>query len=617
MSGLDWAVFFGYGAAIFALGSYFARRGGESVAAYFVSGRTLPWWLAGASMAATSFAADTPLWITGTMRRGGGIAANWYWWSFLFGHVLAIFVFAPLWRRSAVLTNIEITEVRFSGRPAAALRLLKSVYLAVPINLGAVVWCTLAMQKILEATLGVSRFTAVALCLAFSAGYCVLSGLWGVVATDLLQLGIGLLGALALAWAAVSHAGGISGLEARLAALYGPDHNLFALVPSGDILSPAMTGFFTYTLVLWWSSRNVDGGGALVQRMLACKDERHATGATLFFTLIHYTIRTWPWVLAALASFVFFPLAGTGAGADPALAAYAARVAGDPEFAYPAMIALLPAGLRGLLLASLFAAFASTVDSFLNLSASYLLNDLYRRFLRPEAPERHYLRVSRLFVAVLAVAATAVSYWARSIDQVFSFLLAFSGGIGLVYIGRWFWWRVNAFSEIAAMLASGAAATALSFVSWKPACFDATPFRLVATVAITAAVTLAVTLLSPPEDRETLLGFYRRVRPGGLWGPIRAEAGIGPETSFGARTVGRCLAALALVLGATGGSGKLIFGEIGTGVALFGLAAAGGAALFGLTAREAAGIIPEKTLSGRGSPVVEARRSHARSLGVR
>ncbi len=536
MTALDYAVLAIYCAATFALGTYFARRGGESVSAYFVSGRSLPWWLAGASMAATSFAADTPLWITGIMRRGGGIAANWYWWSFLFGHVLAIFVFAKLWRRSEVLTNVEITEVRFSGRAAAALRLLKSIYLAIPINLGVVVWCTLAMQKILEATLGVSRFEAVVLCLAFSAGYCFLSGLWGVVATDLPQLLVGLAGAVALAWCALAEVGGLRGLSERLAALYPERHaDLVAFFPPGELFGPAATGFLTYVGVLWWSSRNVDGGGALVQRMLACRDERHAAGATLLFVLVHYAVRTWPWVLAALASFALFPLGGggaagaAGAGAHPALASVAERVARDPEFAYPAMIALLPSGMRGLVVASLFAAFASTVDSFLNLSASYLLNDFYRRFVRRNASERHYIRVSRLLVLALAGGATAVSYYASSIDQVFSFLLAFSGGIGLVYIGRWFWWRVNAFSEIAAMLASGATATALSIAGWTPPAFDPVPFRLLVTVAVTAAATLAATLLTRPTDRRTLVAFYRRVRPGGFWGPVRAEAGVAPE----------------------------------------------------------------------------------------
>jgi Na+/proline symporter len=505
--------------------------------------------------------------------------------------------------------------VRFSGRPAAALRLLKSLYLAIPINLFAVVWCTLAMQKILEATVGITRFSAMALCLGFSVAYCLLSGLWGVVAADLIQFAVALGGAIALAWAAVAHAGGMGALTARLDAIYGAGHGLLDLLPplggeGGAVFSPALSGFLVWTCVLWWSSRNVDGGGALIQRMLACKDERHATGATLLFTVIHYAVRTWPWVLAALASFVFFPLAGTGAAPDPALAPFAERVARDPELAYPAMIALLPAGLRGLLLASLFAAFASTVDSFLNLSGSYLLNDVYRRFVRPRADDRHYVLVSRALVLGLALAATVIAGFARSIDQVFSFLLAFSGGIGLVYIGRWFWWRVNAWSEIAAMLASGATASAISLLPHAPAAFaryealrtalgfDATPFRLLATVAVTCAVTLVVTLATPPVDRGRLLSFYLRARPGGLWGPIRREAerylppGRRPRTW--PATLAACAAAVVLVGGAGVGLGDLIFGRFPRAAGLLLAAVAAGLVLARLTRRGVLGIIPNE-----------------------
>lgn len=606
---LDYAIVFGYCALALAVGSFFARKGGESTAAYFVSGRSLPWWLAGTSMVATSFAADTPLWITGIMRRQGGIHANWYWWSFLFGHVLAVFVFARLWRRSRVMTNIEITEVRFSGRAAAALRLMKSLYLALPINLGVIVWCTLAMQKILEATTGVSRFEATALCLAFSVAYCVLSGFWGVVATELPQFLVAMTGAIALACAAVARTGGIAGLEARLAELYGPDHTLLSILPptgGAGFWSPMTTGFFVYVGVLWWSSRNVDGGGALIQRMLACKDERHATYATLTFTVLHYAVRTWPWVLAALASFALFPLAGTGAAPDPLLAPFAERVARDPEFAYPAMIALLPAGLKGVLLASLFAAFTSTVVSFLNLSGSYLLNDLYRRFLVPKASERHYVRASRGMVLGLTVVATGITYYARSIDQVFSFLLAFSGGIGLVYMGRWFWWRVNAFSEIAAMVASGASASAISLLPRWPEAFaryealrvalrfDDAPFRLLITVAVTAVATLAVTFATPATDRKTLLDFYLKVEPGGFWGPVKREAARYLPRAGRASALpvaGACLATVVLVIGATAGIGKVIFHEPGGAAVGLGAAFAAAVVLVWLTRRGLLGIM--------------------------
>ncbi|HVY60321.1 MAG TPA: sodium:solute symporter family protein, partial [Planctomycetota bacterium] len=595
---LDYAVVLAYSLAIFAVGLKFAKRGGESVASYFVSGRSLPWWLAGASMVATSFAADTPLWITGLMRSKGGVAANWYWWSFLFGHVLAVFVFAKLWRRAEVMTNIEITEVRFAGRPAAALRLMKSLYLALPINLGVIVWCTLAMQKVLEAVLGVSRMEATAVCLVLSVAYVLHSGLWGVVATDLVQFVVALAGACALAFYAVGAAGGVAALPARLDALHGAGHGLLDLLPRFDGAagwwSPATSGFFVYVGVLWWSSRNVDGGGALVQRMLACKNEKHAVGATLTFTVLHYAVRTWPWVLAALASFVLFPLASTGAATtNPALAAFAGRVAKDPEFAYPAMIALLPAGLKGLLLAAFFASFASTVSSFLNLSASYLLNDFYRRFVRPGAGEAHYLAASKAIVVLLTVVATALAYAAHSIDQVFSFLLAFSGGIGLVYVGRWVWWRINAYAEITAMVASGITATAISALPHlSPAAFaryealrerllfDPTAFRLLVTVAVTSVATLAAAFFAPATDRKTLLDFYLRARPPGFWGPIRAEAARylpRPERSSVAVTALACVASAALIIAMTAGIGDLCFGRMERAAAMLAVAAVSGA----------------------------------------
>ena len=592
---VDIAVVAGYGVLIFGVGLWFARRGGESVASYFVSGRSLPWWLAGASMVATSFAADTPLWITGLMRTHGGVSANWYWWSFLFGHVLAVFVFSKLWRRAEVMTNIEITEVRFAGRPAAALRLLKTLYLALPINLGVVVYCTLAMQMVLEAIVGVSRFWATAGCIVLSIAYVLHSGLWGVVATDLVQFLVALTGACAVAWYALAAVGGPGGLEAGLNTLHGPNHGLLNILPPHETgwWSAATSGFFVYVGVQWWSSRNVDGGGALVQRMLACKDERHAVGATLTFTVLHYAVRTWPWVIAAMASFVLFPLAA-GAGATPAvLQPYAERVAANPEFAYPAMIALLPPGLKGLLLAAFLAAFASTVASYLNLSASYLLNDLYRRFIRPQASEAHYLAASKLLIVLLTIAATALSYAAHSIDQVFSYLLAFSGGIGVVYVGRWVWWRVNAYAEITAMVASGLTATAISLLPWLSPdlfaryealrtglLFDATAFRLLATVAVTTVATVAACFLAPATDRATLLAFYLRARPPGFWGPVREEAARflpRPEPSRAGVTALACVASTVLILAMTAGLGAACFARWSEAAAALGIALVSGA----------------------------------------
>ncbi len=606
---LDIAIVAAFCALIFGIGAWFSRKGGESVAQYFVSGRSLPWWLAGTSMVATSFGADTPLFVTGIMRGRGGIIANWYWWSFLLGHVLAVFVFARLWRRAEVHTHVELTERRFSGRGASALRLAKSFYFALPINLGVIVWCNLAMQKILEATLGISKGWAISACLLFSVAYCLLSGLWGVVATDLIQFAVALAGAVALAVVAVDRVGGIERLKESLASLYGADHGLLAFTPGpagpdGSLWNPVVTTFAVFCGVIWWSSRNADGGGALIQRMLACKDERHAVGATLWFTVAHYAVRTWPWVLTALASLVLFPIGGGAAPGAPELGPYADRGARDPAFAYPALIALLPVGLKGLLLASLFAAFTSTVDSFLNLSASYMTNDVYRRFVRPDAPERHYVFATRLFLLGLMVAAAVITHFVSSINRVFDFLLAFSAGVGLVYMLRWFWWRVNAWSEIAAMATCGTIVTGLAAVeAFAPGLFaryealrtalrfEATPFRLLVATAATSVVTIVVTLVTRPTERQRLLDFYLKVRPPGFWGPIASEAArfqARPPARHALATAMAVVGATALVLGVTLGAGKWLLG-FGSEALTLGGVAAGGALLVVLGLRRAGG----------------------------
>jgi len=583
LTALDWTVIAASALATLAVGLLFSRRGGRSVADYFASGRGLPWWLAGTSMVATSFAADTPLWITGQVR-GGGVQANWYWWSFLFGHVVAVFVFARLWRRAEVLTNVEITEVRFSGRAAAALRLFKSVYLALPINLAVVVWCNVAMAMILEATTGISKIEGILACLAISAAFCLFSGLWGVVATDLFQLAIAFGGAVALCAAAVHRAGGLDGVRVSLEASGALD-----LAPTSP--GPALNALIVFAGVLWWSSRNVDGGGALIQRMIACKGEKDAVKATMLFTVLHYAGRTWPWVLAGLASLILFPRAGGVAPGAPELAPYADAVKARGEFAYPAMVSLLPAGLRGLLVASLFAAYASTVNTFMNLSAAYILNDVYRRFVRREAPERHYVRVSRVLFAVFMAIAAAVTLLVDTVDQVFSFSLAFASGVGIVYVGRWCWWRVNAFSEIAAMVTSGAVAIYLTRAgaAW-PGVLDPAPFRILVTAAASAAVALPVTLLTRPTDRARLIDFYVKVHPPGFWGPIRAEAARfdpRPPPRAHLSTLLAIAGSSALILGVTLGLGKLLLFGARASIP-FAVLAAAGAGLLALAMRRGA-----------------------------
>ncbi|MGH7540376.1 MAG: sodium:solute symporter family protein, partial [Gemmatimonadota bacterium] len=443
MSGWDWAVVGAYMVVTLAVGLWLSRRASGGVVDFFIGGRALPWWLAGTSMAATTFSVDTPLYVSSLIARRG-IAGNWEWWSFALSHLLLIYLFAHLWRRSEVVTDVELTELRYGGRPAAVLRATRAFLFAVPINCIAIGFVMLAMRKVIEALgllsglptwlPGEERLWAVVALSAFVLVYAGLAGLWGVVATDFFQFFLALGGAVVVAWFAIAELGGIAELK-RLLAEAGRADALRMLPRPGSEALPFGT-FLAYLGIQWWAFRRSDGGGEFVQRLAGSRTEAEAVRAAWWFALLHYVVRVWPWILVGLAALVVFPELE------------------DPDLGYPLlMLEYLPAGMLGLVVASFVAAFMSTVSTQINWGASYLVNDLYARFVNPEAPASRLVALGRLSsVAIVALAGVA-AFYADDIGTVFRFMIAIGTGPGAVLILRWFWWRVNAWAELSAMLA--------------------------------------------------------------------------------------------------------------------------------------------------------------------
>lgn len=576
---IDWAVLALYFAFTLAVGLYFVRRASSSTQEFFVSGRNLPWWLAGTSMVATSFSVDTPLVVTGWVRTQG-IQRNWIWWCLAIGGMLAAFVFAQLWRRSEVMTDVELTELRYSGRPAAALRGIRAVYMTLYANCLTMAWVTLAMVKVFGAVFDVGPLPATLFAAGLTLAYAMLAGLWGVVVTDLVQFVLATIGAVLLAVFVVDAVGG---LDAMVGQLYAAGHgDALAFLPPLEATQTdsvwdgplgwsgtALATFLVLITIQWWANKNADGGAVVIQRMAASKDEREAVLATLWFQVANYALRPWPWIVVALASLLLYP--------DIA----------DPEMAYPrAMVDFLPVGLLGLMLASLVAAFMSTLTSFINLSAAYLVNDLYRPFLVRDRSERHYVTAGRLASVVALAIGITISFFADSISQLFLLLLTLGAGIGLVYIARWFWWRVNAWSEIAAMIASAGIGFALGMSpTWGGPNF---PFAAKVTLNLIGStlVWVSVTFLTPPVAIEKLVDFYRRVRPPGWWGPVRAVAGdVAPSTGGLQHGVKMWALSVVFVYAALFGSGKLLLLEWEWGLAFATIAIVTGWALFRQLAR--------------------------------
>ncbi len=549
LSVIDWGFIFVYFIFALGIGVYFSKKAGRNIENFFISGRSLPWWIAGTSMVATTFGANTPLAVTEIVSKNG-IAGNWLWWNFVLGGMLTVFFFSKLWRRSAVLTDIEFTELRYSGKPAAILRGFRALYLALPINCMIMAWGILAMTAILGVTFSFPKTQAIIISLAVAVVYSILSGFWGVVATDLIQFTMAMVGSIALSVFSVQRVGGIEALKTKVTAGHPEFLNFFPEFGSATL--PFLT-FFVYIAVQWWATwypgSEPGGGGYVAQRMLATKDERHSVLATLWFNVAHYALRPWPWILVALASIVVFPTLA------------------DPKLGYPKMmVAFLPAGLKGLMLAAFFGAFMSTIDTHLNWGASYIVNDFYKRFIKKDGSSSHYVLISRLAIVLIMGLAGLTASWMESIKGGWELMIAIGAGTGLIYILRWYWWRINAWSEIAAMGCSFVVAMILLWTSLGGEGLLNWAYRILITVGITTCVWLVVTFLTAPVDKAHLIRFYRKIQPAGLWKTVQKDVpDIKAETRLWPNFINWILGTI-LIYGALFGFGKFIFLEYEQGM---------------------------------------------------
>ena len=582
---IDWVIIGLFLTTILGIGFYMSKRAGKSTTDFFLSGRKLPWYVAGTSMVATTFAADTPLAVTELVAQSG-IAGNWLWWNMLFGGMLTVFFFARLWRRANIMTDAEFVSIRYSGKSARFLRGFRAVYIGIFMNAIVMAWVNLAMVKILQVMfpgltlfgiseinlLGItfdSYLLTVGLLMVFVAGYSALSGLWGVSITDTFQFFIAMTGSVVLAIIAISHVGGMDGLREGLAGAA----FVFDFMPRVEgagatgqitgVLQMSVVALVAYLGVQWWASwypgAEPGGGGYVAQRMMSAKDEKHSLLATLWFQVAHFALRPWPWIIVALVALMLYPDAQ------------------DKGATYVMVIRdLVPPGLRGLMLAAFLAAYMSTMASQTVWGTSYIINDLFRPFVRPGANEKYYVKISRITTVLLMVFSLVMTTQFQQISDAWRFVLACSGGIGLVLLLRWFWWRINAWSEIAAMLAPYAVYPILHFhfrMSYE--------WILIIIVAWSTIVWLIVTYFTAPTKTEVLVEFYKRVHPGGFgWKPIaRLVPEVQGDTGFRMLAVNYVMGCL-LVLFSLFGIGQLIFGHTIQAMLFFVVALAAGAVIY-------------------------------------
>lgn len=575
LSPLDVAIVGGFIAVVVMIGLALSRRASRSTEEFFISGRSLSWWLVGTSMVATTFAADTPLVVSGLVARGG-IFRNWLWWQWGIGGIVAVFLFANLWRRAQITTDAELIELRYDGRPAAVLRGYRAVWFGIFQNVLVIAWVMKAMAKIIivvmgwdagVTVLGMSAEVFTVLVLFFVAvTYTALSGLWGVVMTDFLQFIIAMVGSVYLAVVSLHRLGGMAGVKESLTAHGFDVTETLRIVPQVSSLSSAnpFTEFLILIGVVWWAYYNIDGGGYLAQRLFAAKDERHSVFGYLWYSLAHICLRPWPWIIVGLCGMALF---GT---------------VDDPETYYPMMMReVLPQGFFGLVIASFFAAFMSTIDTQLNWGSSLLVNDLYRRFLWKGRSEREYIIAARLTVVVLAVLGALASFAVSDISLVWKLVISITAGLGTVVIARWYWWRVNAWSEVSAMATALVCTLVFSALSKHPAYRDSSllqfPFSAAVTVIVSLPVWLLTTFLTRPVGREHLERFYRRVGPGGPGWRIVAPAQTGNVRWL--RTVVNVATGVVLINCTLIGIGKLVLGSMRYGLVLLVIAAAAGIVL--------------------------------------
>jgi Na+/proline symporter len=554
---LDWIIIAISIVVSFLPALFFFKRAGSSTSEFFTSGRAAPWWLVGISMVATTFSTDTPNLVTNLVRQGG-VSANWLWWSFLLTGMLTVFLYAGLWRRSGVLTDLEFYEIRYSGRGAQALRAFRAVFLGLFFNCVIIAAVNLSAAKIGNVLLGWPMEQTLFICAVMTIFFASVSGLWGVLVTDTLQFGITMTGTFAMAYFALQQpeVGGLAGLMTRI-----PAQRLALLPDFGDWPTTVSVLVLPLT-VLWWSvwypGSEPGGGSYIAQRMLSARSERDSITGTLLFQVLHYALRPWPWILVALASTLVYPHLADIQAAYPYVDT---KLIGD-DIAYPAMMRFLPAGFLGFVVAGTLAAYRSTVETHLNWGTSYLVHDFYRRFLRPGRSERHYVFMGRCVTAGLMIVAAGTTYALGTAKEAFNLILSIGAGTGLLYLLRWYWWRITAWSEISAMVSSFLVALGF-FMARKAGYVIPETTSLLITVAVTTVIWVAVTYWGPRTDEAVLERFYALTRPSGPgWEPVRAKAHAGP----GADPLGQAL--LAWVLGCTCiyatlfGTGSWLYGRM-------------------------------------------------------
>jgi SSS family solute:Na+ symporter len=554
---LDWAIIAASIVISFLPAIFFAKRAGTNTTEFFTSGRAAPWWLVGISMVATTFSTDTPNLVTNLVREHG-VAENWVWWSFLLTGMMTVFFYARLWRRSGVLTDLEFYEIRYSGKAATFLRGFRAVYLGLFFNCVIMATVNLAATKIGNIVLGWPMERTLVVCAVMTIFFASVSGLWGVLVTDSLQFMLTMSGTFAVAYFALKQpaVGGLAGLFAKV------DPASLNLLPDFGDWSVALAAFIIPITIQWWSvwypGAEPGGGSYIAQRMLASRSEQDAVTGTLLFNVMHYALRPWPWIIVALASTLTYPqltdIARQFPYVEPSLIGH--------DMAYPAMMRFLPAGFLGFVVAGTLAAYRSTIETHLNWGTSYLVHDFYRRFLRPGRTEKHYVLAGRVTTAMLMIVAALLTYALRTAKEAFDLILSIGAGTGLLYLLRWFWWRVSAWSEIAAMISSFLVAVSF-FIARKNGAQIADHVSLIATVATTTVVWVSVTFLGPQTSRDTLVKFYKLVRPAGPgWNAVRAEAGVAASPDSPAQALIGWVLGCLFVYSALFGTGSLLYGRM-------------------------------------------------------
>lgn len=557
LSGFDLSVIIGFLLLILGIGFYAARQAGKNTDNFFLGGRNMPWWLLGFSMVATTFSTDTPNLVTDIVRQNG-VSGNWVWWIFLLTGMLTVFVYARLWRKSDIKTDIEFYELRYSGPAARFLRGFRAVYLGMFFNVLAMAGVILAGVKIGEIMLGWPGWQTVLVAGGITVVFSTLGGFRGVVLTDFILFIVAMIGAFGAAYIAVQHPS-VGGLTELI------NHPNVAdklnIIPSfknkGDWITLALIPLAVQWWASWYPGAEPGGGGYIAQRMLAAKNEKHAVAATLFFNIAHYALRPWPWIIVALASLVVFPDMASIAEQFPNVSPDRLK----DDIAYPAMLTFLPNGFLGLVVASLIAAFMSTISTHLNWGSSYLVNDFYKRFMDEDASEKKLVLVGRIFTIIIMIIASIVGLYTDNAKKLFDFIILFGAGTGLIFILRWFWWRINAWSEISAMFASGIVAITVNQMDVFT--INGVDYKFPFAVLITTIVWLIVTYFTRPTDKETLEAFYDKIQPGGPgWAKFRPKT-YKQDFAIVKLGISAMIAACLFVYGALIGFGYLIYQQFG------------------------------------------------------